>query len=489
MSVRRHTTYNLLGALLPIGVGLLTIPIYIRLVGDARYGVLAIIWAFLGYFGVFDLGLGRATAQRIAALGGSSVRLVASTFWTALLINGALGVIGALVIWPVSNYYFSYKINIDADLRSELRSALPWLVFAAPLITLSGVVSGALQGRAQFLELNIISFASAVSVQILPLLVAWSHGPDLAWLVPSVVLTRLFWFGVTFWRCKAHVFKARAPSITLRDAKSLLLFGRWVTITSLISPLMTTLDRFIIGAMVGARGVTYYTVPFQLAERSTVLPAALTSALFPRFAGAGSVERGELAVLAIRSLAAAMTPVMVIALSFVDPFLRLWISPEFASNANVTAMILLLGFWINGFAFVPFAHLQASGRPDMIAKLHTAELIPYLALLYAGMSFWGLTGAAAAFSLRVFGDCVLLLWLAGTLPSGVAILKVPAMLVLVAFGAALGLSAGSPIWWLAAVTLPAAALGWSWRHAPADMRKLALGLVKKTLVYMPGEAR
>ncbi len=489
MSVRRHTAYNLLGALLPTAVGLLTIPTYIRVVGEARYGVLAIVWAFLGYFGVFDLGLGRATAQRIAALGGSPVRLVASTFWTALLINGALGVIGAFVIWPVSNYYFGYKMSIDADLRSELCSALPWLVFAAPLITLSGVVGGALQGRAQFLELNIISVAGAVSFQILPLLVAWRHGPDLAWLVPSVILTRLFWFGVTFWRCKVHVFKAHAPSITLHDAKSLLLFGGWVTITSLVGPLMTTLDRFIIGAMVGARGVTYYTVPFQLAQRSTVLPAALTSALFPRFAQAGSIERGELAVLAIRSLAVAMTPVMVIALSLVDPFFRLWISSEFASKASVTAMILLLGFWINGLAFVPFAQLQAAGRPDMVAKLHTVELIPYLALLYVGMSFWGLAGAAAAFSLRVFGDCVLLLWLAGTLPNGVAILKVPAMLLLVAFGAALGLSIGSSMWWLAAVTLLTAALWWSWRHAPADMRKLALGGIKKMLVDVPGEAR
>ena len=163
--------------------------------------------------------------------------------------------------------------------------------------------------------------------------------------------------------------------------------------------------------------------------------------------------------------------------------------PEFASSAKVTALILLLGFWINGFAFVPFAQLQAAGRPDVVAKFHSAELIPYLILLYLGLSFWGLPGAAAAFSLRVFGDCVLLLWFAGTLPSGVAILKVPAMLLLAAFGAALGLSVGSAMWWLTAAGLLAAALGWSWRHTPSDMRELALGFVKKSLVAIPGRVR
>src|ERR1700756_5547584 len=100
--ISRDTAINMVGAILPLLLTLLTIPPYLRLVGDVRFGVLAMVWLLLSYFAIFDMGLGRATSRSIAQLKGGDARERASVFSTALLINNAFGVVGGFALWAVA---------------------------------------------------------------------------------------------------------------------------------------------------------------------------------------------------------------------------------------------------------------------------------------------------------------------------------------------------------------------------------------------------
>jgi O-antigen/teichoic acid export membrane protein len=208
-------------------------------------------------------------------------------------------------------------------------------------------------------------------------------------------------------------------------------YGIWVTITALISPILVSVDRFLIGFQIGLSAVTHYTVPYNLVTKFQILPASLTRTLFPRFSLLDPEQCVPVARQAVSALAAITLPLTVAAMLVMKPFLSIWISAEFAEVAAPLGEILLIGVWINNLAWLPVVMLQAQGRPAAVAKLHVLELIPYLAIVWIGVAGAGLPGAASAWVLRVAIDALLMFWISGlwaqvftTLWTGMALIVV-----------------------------------------------------------------
>jgi O-antigen/teichoic acid export membrane protein len=462
LSISRHTIYNLLGTILPLAISLLTTPVYLGVIGEERYGVLAIVWLLLGYFGLFDFGLGQATAQSIASLRDRSADERAEAFGTALTLNTAFGVVGGLLILPIASYFFGHFLHIAQDLRVEILAAIPWLAVAVPLATLSGVMVGALQGRERFLEINVVSVISAVLFQMLPLLTACFVSTSLGALLPAVLVARLIATSMLFKGCQKHVATGYLPKFAVDRAGKLLRFGGWVTVSAFISPLMSIVDRFVIGALGDAKAVTHYTVPLQLAERSTIASVALTSAIYPRLCAASPEEERRLLANGLWTLAVVMTLVVCAGIFLIKPFLSWWISPEFSEHTSAVGQIILAGMWCNGIARLPFLQLNARGRPDITAKCHVAEVVPYFAAVYVGVKVFGVNGAAAAFSLRVMVDMILLIGIAGIFRLALSILAIPLVLTCLAFITSLDRSLPADVYWALAGAQVLAIACWSW---------------------------
>jgi O-antigen/teichoic acid export membrane protein len=224
-SVGRNAGYNLAGSLLPLLLSLLTVPLYLKLVGPDRYGVLAIAWLLLGYFGLFDLGLGRATSYRIAALRDGPADARAATFWTAIAANVGLGLIGALALWAAAGWFFADIFKVDAAIRPEILAGVPYLALAVPIATLTGVLSGGLQGREQFLRTNSISVASTALFQLFPFAVAWLYGPYLPILLLAAIAARLVAVAALWAFAHAELTRGHKLRIERARLKELLSFG------------------------------------------------------------------------------------------------------------------------------------------------------------------------------------------------------------------------------------------------------------------------
>ena len=414
MSVVRNTGWNLASALLPTVVSIVSVPLYIHAMGEARYGVIAIVTSLLGYFGLFDFGLSAATAQRIAATPTDDLEGRRQIFWTAATVNLGLGLVGALILLPVAVVFFA-QFKAPSEITQEIRAVIGWLALVLPIMLLTGVLRGALQGAGRFAELNLISLVLGPVGQLVPLAVAIWVSPRLGWVLPALYGVRLLQLVVQGIVVVRRVTLGWSPRIDRARIRDLLSFGGWVTLSAVIDPLLTTVDRFVIASRIGVQAVSHYTVPYQLAQRSLILPSALMDALLPRIAAAPAEEAAALTTRGIRATVALLTPAVVAGMIFIHPFLELWISPDFADKASLSAQWMLAGCWANAIGVCCFVHLRAVGRPRSIAVSHLLELVPYLAVLTLGIHLFGLAGAAAAFAFRVFLDNLLLAWFGGLL--------------------------------------------------------------------------
>lgn len=458
MSIVRNTAINFLGSVIPIAILIITVPIYLNLIGTERYGVLALVWLIIGYFGLFDLGLGRATAQRIASLRSGKKQDQATAYWTAMVLNIFLGLIAALIMLPTLNFFIDNTLDNKSGIAHEVVTVLPWLALMMPLATVSGVLTGVLTGRERFGVLNLVSTIGFVVIQALPILTILIWGPELRVIIPSVFIARLLTMVVLFGLCQIEIGRGSRFAFDLVEAKLLFKFGGWVTVSAIVGPMMVIFDRLVIGAISGASAVTLYTIPFQLAERSTMLPRAVATTVFPRMSGQDQAEQNELAKKGQAGLITLMTPFTIIGIIGAEPFLSIWIGAEFAENAATLTIILLAGFWVNCLAAIPYSLLQAKGRPDLVAKCHMLEVVPYLLLLYVGLSFFGLVGAALAFSIRAAADAAILCVLSDQVWNTLRKIMIPVPLLLLAILVAQTLAPFSSPWLFGSIVIISFAL-------------------------------
>ncbi len=477
-SVGRNAAYNLIGSALPLALSLVTVPLYLKLVGPDRYSVLAIAWLFLGYFGLFDLGLGRATAYRIAAQKDAPAEDRAITFWTATLINPMIGVVTGGILAAVSAWYFSSVFKVDAALRPEILASVPLLALSVPIATLTGTLTGTLQGREQFLKINMISVTSTALFQVLPLAIAFLHGPYLPLLLGSATLARLIGVAWLWWECHREVGRGFRPRISRERFNDLIGYGGWVAVSSLIGPLLVVSDRFVIGGVLGALAVTHYTVPFQLVQRIQIVPTAITQALMPRMSGSDAAARQRLGDMADRIIEAILTPGLLVAILIFEPAMKLWVGSALGGEMAPAGRVMIVAFWLFALSAVKITLLYSSGRPRAVTTAYAFELPLYFAVLYVAMHYFGLMGCAFALLFRCGMDLVVQGWLFERRLPGLRTVANAALLLAATYVAALCLVSprlGLP---LAAVLVAAAAI-LALRGLPTEARQMAFDILRR----------
>jgi O-antigen/teichoic acid export membrane protein len=404
--------WNLIGNGAPLIVAVFSIPILIHGLGKDRFGVLTLAWALIGYASLFDIGLGRALTQLVAKkLGSGEDHEIPTLAWTSLLLMLTLGAIGTVAIIAISPWLTHHALKIPEGIQPEVLRGFYMLGLAVPAVITTAGLRGLLEAHQRFDLITALRIPTGVFTFVGPLLVL----PFSSSLVPVVgVLVAGRFLG-----CLAHLlvsFKV-IPELRQRvawhgpSARPLMRFGGWITVSNIVSPLMVTLDRFLIGALVSMTAVAYYATPYEVVTKFWLIPGALVGVMFPAFSTSFEFDRHRTATLYKRSIKYVflmLFPLVLLTVILAHRGLALWLGADFAQHSFRVLQWLALGVFINGLSQIPFALLQGAGRPDLTAKLHLIELPCYLLALWWLISTYGVEGAAIAWTARVGVDALVL---------------------------------------------------------------------------------
>lgn len=413
MSQKKNSLYNIIGLGIPLIVGIVVIPILISQLGESKFGILTLIWALIGYFSVFDLGLGRSLTLNLSrALSKNYFKIIGPIFYTSCISIFFISLILSIFIFFsfifLSSFYFT-----DFFVSNEISNSVYIITIFLPLIILIAALRGTLESLDLFGIINFIRLPTGVLTFTAPLISIYFFGSRMDMIVLSLIIVKLisFSFYLFFSLTKLREFEPKYL-FKKRLLNPLIYTGGWMTVSNLVSPLMGYLDRFILAYLISTAAVAYYVTPFEIVSKIWIIPGSLTLTLFPFFSfnseKKNSTELIRMFKKSSYTIFLIVFPISLFFAFFSTEILSIWINEEFSIKSSLLLKIFSFGIFFNCLVHIPFTLLQASGFSKATAIIHTAQLPIFVFFLFLLTNIYGLIGTAIAWILRMFIDAFLM---------------------------------------------------------------------------------
>jgi O-antigen/teichoic acid export membrane protein len=413
----KNSLYNILGQVFPTLAAIFSIPILINALGASGFGVLTLVWMVTGYFSLLDLGISRALTKHLSEkLGRGDLDDIPNLIWTALMLAFLMGLIGALMI-SLGSTTLAYDVfKIPSVLQEDVETSFYILSISVPIVICNTVLRAILESYQRFDIVNMIR-APIGSLTFLGPVLVLLFSEKLSHIVIALVASRLLESAITSFYCIRIVpTMLRNVRLNVSYISMFLIFGGWITISSIVGPLMLYLDRFLIGSIISITSVAYYATSHEIIIRLMVIPGAIVGVLFPAMGavlGPNPSKAATMFFAGIKYTFITLFPVILIIFIFAEEGLNIWLGDEFSLQGTTVLQLLAIGALISSLSYFPFAMLHAAGRPDLPAKLHLIESPFYLILAWVLITRYGIEGAAIAWVSRAAFDTIVLYYMAG----------------------------------------------------------------------------
>ena len=406
MSLIKNSFYNIVGFAIPTLVAIPCLGIMSRWLSVEEFGIFILSFSLLGYASIFDGGLSRAVTREIAIFRDNELEKVKILANANLLIS-IFSLIASILLYIFSGNIASLLNTSPLYLDSVIIS-IKLLSLAIPFYLLNLIWLGYLEGVEDFLIVNFQKTIGNTLIILFPLFFCFFE-KNLIYAVSGILVGRIISLIVTFIICNKIIMRARCEFnkyVVIRLFK----FGGWITISNIVSPIMVYMDKFIVSNVLGANKLALYSAPAEGVSRLVNVPIALSKALFPKISNAKTLEeQKKLEKVSYIVIGTFCFPLVIIVFIFAKEIMTMWMGSNYGIATENILRILIIGFFFNALAQVPYTIIQSKGFSKYTALIHLVEILPYLLSVFYATKYYGIIGAATVWTVRVIVDLFLLI--------------------------------------------------------------------------------
>jgi O-antigen/teichoic acid export membrane protein len=398
LSLLRNAFSNLLGAVIPALVALGTVPLVVKGLGDASYGVYSLVTAIVGYFAVIDINVTAGSVKYIAEFNAhKDQERIDETVFFGLTVYSVLGLLGGIGLYIGAHFFVTRVFSVPPALVGEAVATLRLAALGFFLGQLQSYLNSIPQSLMRYDIASRIEMVFGTGVPLLTVAVLM-----LGYGLFEVILLRVVASAincVVLWRCIRRLLPElawRKPGAAIR--RELLGFSAYSFLSRFATLSYAYADKLIIGALVGVTGLAYFTVASTLANRILSLTYRLSGVFFP--AASALAARGELERLRTLYLKASRyvvfinASVLVLVAVFSYQILYYWMNPQFARAGQVVLAVMALSQFIDSLTSLPSLVNDGMGHPRFSGMFALARAVFGLVVVWIGVDGWGIIGAA-----------------------------------------------------------------------------------------------
>jgi len=408
-----NSFWSLIGWCGAVILSFVIVPIQIRLLGEAHYGLMALLSSIIAPMILFDVGMGEATVKYVAeSIGAGDSLRVEKFIRSTLAFNTFVGILGAMTIVLLADVLARRVFNVPPESQLMARQCLYWMAATWLINQIRQTFIGVVTARQRYDLVNIGNLLTQALIALAGVGVLALGGGLLEFTQAQAIAGLLA--GLVWLITARRLFPSLrfSPKINKEAFRRTFGFGIWQMLNNMGGILAGQSQRWLLGVLLPLAAVGFYNVAFQISITIYIIAYRIGQVVFPavsQLQGQGQDERAaQLSMQASWMVVTLIVAILVPMAVFAEDVLTLWISPYFATQTVVVTKILCLASAVGAMLAVPNFYLLGTGRVRWLAGLSFSQGIISLAGAALFIPLLGLTGAGWGYSLQTLAQLTML---------------------------------------------------------------------------------